>query len=128
MTVDLSGNGIDGSDQIVIVPWVYGVVGPPTQTVPSGSVSCGRYMVGAMYSRPLWWWRSRGWGVLLDDEALDLVVVEIARPDHGEVGEGRGADPLLLAVEDPLSPSRRAVVRRPREAREPTSASCCSGY
>ena len=39
--------------------------------------------------------------LVLDDEALDLVVVDVARPDDRDVAPGRVADPLLLAVEDP---------------------------
>ena len=39
--------------------------------------------------------------LVLDDEALDLVVGEIARPDDGNVAPRSVADPPLLAVEDP---------------------------
>ena len=40
-------------------------------------------------------------GLVLDDEALDLVVGDVARPDDRDVAPGRVADPLLLAVQDP---------------------------
>src|SRR5271170_4160013 len=39
--------------------------------------------------------------LVLDDEALDLVVGDIARPDNRDVAPGSVADPPLLAVEDP---------------------------
>src|SRR5207244_5545311 len=39
--------------------------------------------------------------LVLDDEALDLVVRDIARPDDGDVAPGRVADPPLLTVENP---------------------------
>ena len=42
-----------------------------------------------------------GRGLVLDDEALDLVVGDIARPDDRDVAPRRVADPPLLAVEDP---------------------------
>ena len=35
---------------------------------------------------------------LLDDESEHLVAVAVTRPDDGEVGERRVADPLLLAA------------------------------
>ena len=38
----------------------------------------------------------------LDDEPFDLVVLFVAGPDDDEVGEAGVADPLLLAVEDPV--------------------------
>ncbi len=60
--------------------------------------------------------------VRLDDEALDLLVRDVPRPDQGEVRNGAGADPALGAVDHPfpaLQPCRggqpagdvRAVVR-----------------
>ena len=42
-----------------------------------------------------------GRGLVLDDEALDLIVGDIARPDDRDVAPRRVADPPLLAVEDP---------------------------
>src|SRR6202043_2164213 len=39
--------------------------------------------------------------LVLDNEALDLVVREIARPDDGEVAPWRVADPPLLSIENP---------------------------
>ena len=39
--------------------------------------------------------------LVLDDEALDLIVGEVARPDDRDVAPRRVADPALLAVEDP---------------------------
>ena len=51
--------------------------------------------------------------LVLDDEALDLVVVDVARPDDRDVAPGRVADPLLLAVEDP---GVALALRRRREA------------
>src|SRR6185436_1456705 len=39
--------------------------------------------------------------LVLDDEALDLVVREITRPDDGEVAPWRIADPTLLSIENP---------------------------
>ncbi len=42
-----------------------------------------------------------GCRLVLDDEALDLVIGQIARPDDGNVAPGRVADPPLFAVEDP---------------------------
>src|SRR6476620_9443228 len=39
--------------------------------------------------------------LVLDDEALDLIVVHVARPDDRNVAPGRVADPLLFAVQDP---------------------------
>src|SRR3984957_4904479 len=42
-----------------------------------------------------------GRGLVLDNEALDLVIPEIARPDDGEVAPRRIADPTLLAIQDP---------------------------
>src|SRR3984885_15511846 len=38
---------------------------------------------------------------VLDDEALDLVIAEIARPDDGEVAPRGIPDPTLLAIQDP---------------------------
>ena len=60
--------------------------------------------------------------VRLHDEALDLLVRDVAGPDQGEVGDGAGTDPALGPVDDPfavLQPRRggqaagdvRAVVR-----------------
>src|SRR4029077_8929405 len=43
-------------------------------------------------------------GLVLDDEALDLVVGEITRPDDRDVAPRRVADPSLLAVENPGVP------------------------
>src|ERR1700684_142083 len=42
-----------------------------------------------------------GRGLVLDDEALDLVIPEIARPDDGKVAPRGIADPTLLAIQDP---------------------------
>src|SRR5262249_59945331 len=42
-----------------------------------------------------------GCRLVLDDEALDLVVVDVARPDDRDIAPGSIADPPLLAVEDP---------------------------
>src|SRR5580658_5659389 len=39
--------------------------------------------------------------LVLDDEALDLVVDDIARPDNRQIAPGSVADPPLLAIEDP---------------------------
>src|SRR5262249_21955022 len=39
--------------------------------------------------------------LVLDDEALDLVVLDVARPDDRDIAPRRVADPALLAVEDP---------------------------
>src|SRR6516164_8718134 len=39
--------------------------------------------------------------LVFDNEALDLVVVDVARPDDRDIAPGRVADPPLLAVEDP---------------------------
>src|SRR5262249_24181384 len=39
--------------------------------------------------------------LVLDDEALHLIVPDVARPDDRDVAEGGVADPLLLAVQDP---------------------------
>src|SRR6516165_2632129 len=39
--------------------------------------------------------------LVLDDEALDLVVGDVARPDDRDVAPRSVADPALLAVEDP---------------------------
>src|SRR5262249_7392615 len=39
--------------------------------------------------------------LVLDDEAFDLVVGDVARPDDREVAPRRVADPAFLAVEDP---------------------------
>src|SRR5258706_604713 len=52
-----------------------------------------------------------GRGLVLDDEALDLVVGEVAGPDDRNVAPRRVADPALLAVEDP----RVAFALRRRE-------------
>src|SRR5260370_7454699 len=40
-------------------------------------------------------------GLVLDDEAFDLVVVEIARPDDGNVAPRAIPDPLLLPIKHP---------------------------
>src|SRR5262245_49438108 len=40
-------------------------------------------------------------GLVFDDEALDLVVVEVACPDDREVAPRRVSDPALLTVEYP---------------------------
>src|SRR5947208_1937908 len=40
-------------------------------------------------------------GFVLDDEAFDLIVGEVARPDDRDVAPRRVANPALLAVEDP---------------------------
>src|SRR5271166_6330179 len=42
-----------------------------------------------------------GRGFVLDDEALNLVIRQIARPDDREVAPGSIPDPPFLAVEDP---------------------------
>src|SRR5262245_2196396 len=42
-----------------------------------------------------------GRGFVFDDEALDLVVGQVARPDDRDIAPGGVADPPLLAVEDP---------------------------
>ena len=42
-----------------------------------------------------------GRGLVLDDEALDLVIPEVARPDDGDVAPRGIADPALLAIQDP---------------------------
>src|SRR6185295_13289481 len=39
--------------------------------------------------------------LVLDDEALHLVVAEVTRPDDRDVAPRRVADPFLLAVQDP---------------------------
>src|SRR5262249_44274793 len=39
--------------------------------------------------------------LVLDDETLDLIVSDVARPDDRDVTPRRVADPALLAVEDP---------------------------
>src|ERR1700734_1332483 len=39
--------------------------------------------------------------LVLDDETLDLVVGDIARPDNRDVAPRSVADPPLLAIEDP---------------------------
>src|SRR5215203_573376 len=47
--------------------------------------------------------------VFLEHEGLYLPVLDVARPDDDEVGEGGVADPTLLAADDPripLAPSR----------------------
>ena len=65
-----------------------------------------------------------GRGLVLDDEALDLVVGDVARPDDRDVAPRRVADPPLLAVEDPgvaFALRRRQSDRR--LAPEPTSGS-----
>ena len=51
----------------------------------------------------------------LDDEPFDLVVLFVAGPDDDEVGKAGVADPLLLAVEDPVvtvAASRRGETSR----------------
>src|SRR6202008_4741231 len=45
-----------------------------------------------------------GCGLVLDDECLDLIVGEIARPDDRDVAPRGVADPFLLAIEDPCVP------------------------
>ena len=45
-----------------------------------------------------------GCGLILDDEAFDLVVGEITRPDDRNVAPRRVADPPLLPVENPGIP------------------------
>ncbi len=45
--------------------------------------------------------RKAGRGLVLDNESLDLIVVDVARPDDRDIAPGRVADPLLLAVKDP---------------------------
>src|ERR1700733_3181988 len=42
-----------------------------------------------------------GRGLVLDDEALHLIVGEVARPDDRNVAPRRVADPTLLAIEHP---------------------------
>src|SRR6202041_1279507 len=42
-----------------------------------------------------------GRGLVLDNETLDLIVGNIARPDDRNIAPRRVADPPLLAVEDP---------------------------
>src|SRR5277367_1365036 len=54
--------------------------------------------------------------LVLDDEALDLVVGDIARPDNRDIAPGSIADPSLLAIEDPgvalsLGGSQQAAAR-----------------
>src|SRR5262249_62191028 len=39
--------------------------------------------------------------LVLDDEALDLVVGDVARPDDRDIAPRRIADPALLTVQDP---------------------------
>src|SRR5262245_5056644 len=39
--------------------------------------------------------------LVLDDEALDLVVCDVARPDDRDVAPRGVADPALLAIEHP---------------------------
>ena len=67
--------------------------------------------------------------LVLDDEALDLVVGDVARPDDRDVAPRRVADPPLLAVEDPgvaLALRRRrqtaAGARNPPAARSGRSS------
>src|SRR5262249_21344254 len=51
-----------------------------------------------------------GRALVFDDEAFDLVVGQVARPDDRDIAPGRVADPPLLAVEDPgvtVAPRRR---------------------
>jgi len=43
----------------------------------------------------------RGRRLVLDDEAFDLIVGQVARPDDRKVAPWRVADPALLTVEDP---------------------------
>src|SRR5207245_7446123 len=38
---------------------------------------------------------------VLDDEAFDLIVGDVARPDDRDIAPRRVANPALLAVEDP---------------------------
>src|SRR3954449_6195659 len=42
-----------------------------------------------------------GRGLVLDDEALHLVVAQVARPDDRNIAPRRVADPSLLAIENP---------------------------
>ncbi len=42
-----------------------------------------------------------GCRLVFDDEALNLVIGNVARPDYRKVAPWRVADPLLLAIEDP---------------------------
>src|SRR2546429_1334420 len=42
-----------------------------------------------------------GRGLVLDNESLDLVVGDVARPDDRDVAPRRVADPALLAVKNP---------------------------
>ena len=63
-------------------------------------------------------------GVLLDDEALDLVVVDVLGPDDDQVGEGaRCRSTAWRRSSTHSSPSRRAVVRRPPATSEPPCGS-----
>ena len=65
-----------------------------------------------------------GRGLVLDDEAFDLIVSDIARPDDRDIAPRRIADPPLLTVEDPgvaLALRRRQSGRR--SCPEPTSGS-----
>src|SRR5439155_549805 len=56
-------------------------------------------------------------GLVLDDEALHLIVCDVARPDDRHVAPRGVADPLLLAVEHPgvalALRSRREATARP---------------
>src|SRR6185369_17042662 len=51
--------------------------------------------------------------LVLDDEALDLVIVEVTCPDDRDIAPRRVADPAFLAVEDPGVPF---ALRRRRQA------------
>src|SRR5262249_10555403 len=42
-----------------------------------------------------------GRGLVFDDEAFDLIVRDVARPDDRDIAPGRVAGPALLAVQDP---------------------------
>src|SRR6185295_8402544 len=42
-----------------------------------------------------------GRSLVLDDKALDLVIVEVACPDDRDIAPRRVADPALLAIENP---------------------------
>jgi hypothetical protein len=48
-----------------------------------------------------------GCRLVLDDEALDLIIGEISRPDDRNIAPRSVADPTLLAVEYPGGVARR---------------------
>src|SRR5258708_14939813 len=50
--------------------------------------------------------------LVLDDEALDLVVGDVARPDNRDIAPGSVADPPLLAIKDPRA--ALSLVARPQ--------------